>query len=84
MKPGQCCIVNTHKSWQPGEHWMAIVNDKNEGYCAYDSFGRRVAPWAKDSELDPEQALLELNCGQRCLAWLMTWKHSGIDTAMKI
>lgn len=84
MKPGQCCIANTHAHWQPGEHWMAIVNDKSEGFCAYDSFGRRVASWAKDSELDAEQVILELNCGQRCLAWLLVWKNSGIDAAMKI
>ena len=84
LKPGECCIVNTHNSWQPGEHWLALARDRAKGMIAYDSFGRRVASWATDSELDPEQAVSELNCGQRCLAWLACWKKHGADVALSI
>ena len=84
MEPGQCLIVNTDETGQPGQHWLALAHDLKRGVIAYDSFGRQVAPWALASDPDPEQRLLEQNCGQRCLAWLICWKKLGAAAALAV
>ena len=70
-------IVNLDNSNEPGSHWIAIAND-----MFYDSFGRsaRQLKFHEDfisTEDDPEQALHELNCGARCLAWLCVYHTAG-------
>ena len=84
MESGQCLIVNTDKADESGEHWLALAHDLKRGVIAYDSFGRQVAPWALASDPDPEQRLLEQNCGQRCLAWLICWKKLGAVAALAV
>lgn len=75
MQIGDCCILNT-TSRMPGEHWVAFARGKKQIY-AYDSFGRHVSQLASDADMDAEQAILESNCGQRCLAWLMVFIRHG-------
>ena len=82
MQFGDCCILNT-SSKMPGEHWVAFARGKKQMY-AYDSFGRHVSGLASDADMDAEQAILESNCGQRCLAWLMVFNKHGEDVAKLI
>ena len=72
------CIVNTDTSDGVGKHWVAIGQNK-----LYDSFARVNDHIGDTEELhtagdsEPEQQVDEDNCGQRCLAWLVTIKTVG-------
>lgn len=74
-------IVNLDKKGQRGSHWVGVKDE-----IAYDSFGRAniLGPGLRDVERDAEQDKQEDNCGQRCLAWLATYKLLGPEEAMKI
>jgi len=90
-------IVNTQKSTQKGNHWVAIYTTPTR-YYIYDSFGRKsthiLKPLVKrlkktnktiiDSHYSSEQHINEKNCGLKCLSWLMCVKKYGIYTAIKI
>ena len=77
-----CCILNTKRNG-PGEHWVAFARGSS-GLVAYDSFGRHASNLAVNADLDAEQGLLESNCGQRCLAWLMVFHKYGEQLAILI
>ena len=79
-----------------GTHWVALYTTPSR-ILAYDSFGRRVkslAPSYKklpirgrqlvDTEDDAEQHFIEENCGQRCLAWILTAQQKGAAAALAI
>ena len=82
-------IVNTHSSKQAGEHWIAIVKVKGYNKCLfYDSYGRnynKIMPLSFfkkgfkiiNTENDAEQGILEKNCGQRCLSFLVCYDRYG-------
>lgn len=76
-------IVNLDKRRQQGSHWVAVA-----GRLLYDSFGRKhiLGPSMnfEDTERDAEQLVEEDNCGQRCLAWLGTYKLLGPEAAWTI
>ena len=88
----QTFILNTHKSGDPGEHWVAVVkNDKT--YYVFDSFGRtshKLLPvfsrgkLVVDSEYDAEQFGSSEICGQLCLSWLLCVQQLGIRNALRI
>ena len=71
FKIGDCGIENT------GGHWIALMKIGKEQFLMYDSFGRKCDELRKnckniiDTEYDAEQRIDEMNCGQRCCAWLM-------------
>ncbi len=75
-----------------GSHWIAAIFHDPLIYV-YDSYGRSTLEMFPelegkknniDADTDPEQALLEDNCGQRCIAWLYVAHVFGIDYALKI
>jgi hypothetical protein len=89
LSAGKYAITNLQKSTQPGSHWLALVKSKN-GIYVYDSFGRKtikILPALvesgngviKETENDKEQASLQTNCGQRCIAALIVCDNLGIE-----
>jgi hypothetical protein len=88
------CILNLDKSSESGSHWIAIVKDKNEIIC-YDSFGRKAKKIIPslfysgngkviNTDLDKEQHILETNCGQRCLSFLIFYDRYGKEKSLMI
>lgn len=92
-------IINTDKSAGKGIHWVAFIYDTQKNkFFIYDSFGRNSSTLIKtfisnikkrdskfkDSKKDAEQRNVEMNCGQRSLAWLMFAQKFGLTKAMKI
>lgn len=86
-------IVNLEPRGMSGEHWVAFADD-----LLYDSYGRTgvverrekmYLPSGRGARLtytdpDPEQEKREDNCGQRCIAWLMTYEKFGPEGAKMI
>lgn len=70
-------IANFDSSDETGSHWVAVVK-ASDNIFIYDSFGR--SEWDDDAE----QTIVETNCGQRCLAWLLVVHNHGIEKALKI
>lgn len=76
MEPGESMIVNTKDA--PGEHWVAFHRFASGNIFMYDSFGREYTELfnpddssVDNTEEDVEQDMVEDNCGQRCIAWLL-------------
>jgi hypothetical protein len=91
----ESCIINTDPAGFPGTHWLSFYKCGEYLYC-YDSFGRdllriipdlfRVYPYrfVKYDKKDREQMDEEINCGARCVAWLLIcYDYSPMD-ALKI
>ena len=51
---------------------------------AYDSFGRDVGFNRQMTDPDAEQDIIEVNCGQRCVAWLCVYHTMGANYAKYI
>ena len=91
------CILNLDKSNESGSHWISLVklSGTPSGCLVYDSFGRNnthiIPSLSKsgnglviDTDKDSEQGILETNCGQRSLAFIIFFDKYGADDAMKI
>ena len=85
------CIINTDISTGSGEHWtsLAIVGNKNIFYDSFARDGVKLIPQLKkiniiNTDDDVEQDVLETNCGQRSLAFLIFLDKYGVDEALKI
>ena len=90
------CILNLDNSHQGGSHWVALVKyTKRDKYLLYDSFGREskdIIPSAlnkfgnglQDTDYDAEQHVEEMNCGQRCLRFLILTDFFGVDNSKKL
>ena len=72
-------IVNMDRSSESGSHWVAIADN-----MVYDSFGRDVGFKRQMTENDAEQDMLEVNCGQRCVAFLCVYHVLGAKYASHI
>ena len=85
-------IVNLEPRANRGEHWVAVAHN-----LIYDSFGRDHVVEVREhkaglpaprnfsyTDSDAEQRSSEDNCGQRCLAWLMTYDKYGQAGARQI
>jgi hypothetical protein len=72
-------IVNLDRSSESGSHWCAVADG-----MIYDSFGRDVGFGLKMTDPDAEQDLLEVNCGQRCIAFLCVYHVLGVKYAKHI
>lgn len=91
LKNNQSCILNLDSSRENGSHWISVYKYKNKLYV-YDSFGRKakeIIPTLKnkiiiDTDNDKEQKYSELNCGQRCIAWLILFNRWGYKYALLI
>lgn len=95
LKPGQYAILNTDNSKGLGEHWIAVAKIDNHNTVCYDSFGRHnkdvISTLSKsgngkitDTDRDAEQIPSELDCGARCLAFLIVLDNWGYDLAKLI
>ena len=91
-------IINTSKSNEDGEHWIALVLHGSNAYI-YDSFGRKSENIIKsltnilnkkkihyyDSNHDAEQHGYNSEiCGQLCVSWLICYDKFGSDSALLI
>ena len=97
LKMNQMAILNLDNSDEAGSHWVAICRDP-KGTLFYDSFGRHFNTvgfdkknWTNADLKDREQLSKILNdtieqadCGQRCLAFMKTYKQLGYEMAKKI
>ena len=88
-------ILNLDGNNMPGSHWIAVAMDRKGRPIVYDSFGRKssqIIPsiyekygaGIRDTEYDAEQVKEELNCGARCVAWLLLCDKWGEEMALKI
>ena len=82
LKHGEMIIVNLDKRSSVGSHWIALVNHEKD-IILYDSFGRQI-PEVQNTEDDPEQSILEEDCGARCLSFLWVYERLGFIEALKI
>ncbi len=84
-------IINLDTSKQNGSHWVGLAKVGGV-YIVYDSFGRshtKILPNLKlkniiDTEKDAEQYPIQLDCGARSVAWLLTLHHYGVRDALSI
>lgn len=87
-------ILNLDTSKESGSHWVAIAKHGDDTYL-YDSFGRRdtqIIPNLQysgngriiNTDNDAEQKIEELDCGARCIAWLIFFDKWGEKCAMLI
>ena len=87
-------ILNLDNSTEPGSHWIAIAKKGNDT-LTYDSFGRsntEIIPDLKhsgngsiiDTDNDTEQKITQLDCGSRCVSWLLLFDNWGADVAQLI
>ena len=96
-KQAPYCIINTDISTGSGEHWTALaamdakVGNKNIFYDSFAREGVKLIPQLKslglpiiDTEDDVEQDVIETNCGQRSLAFLIFLDKYGVDDALQI
>ena len=80
----QCCICNLSPRSSGGSHWIALAQDGDD-LLVYDSFGRVVADGdVLHTENDSEQGKWQMNCGQRCLAFLCIFQQLGRQAALYI
>ena len=84
-----CVIANNESRNENGEHWIALYKS-HDNIHIYDSFGRKGGDVSHHfgeyvrSHPKPEQHLLQTNCGQLSLAWLMTVSDHSIDEVSKL
>jgi hypothetical protein len=83
-------IINLDTSYQSGSHWISLALLAGGKIVGYDSFGRDVNELLKlsnqssritNSDRDPEQKVLETDCGARCLAFLVILDEQGWEVA---
>ena len=81
-------VCNTHPDYRPGEHWIAMYIDDDDGYY-FDSFGQKPKRefelfmnkhctfWnCSDRQL---QSLVSYFCGQYCVFYCM-YRSIGLDS----
>lgn len=89
------CILNLDKSNESGSHWVALAKLEDGASVIYDSFGRdhmKIIPNLQYSgngriiqpEDDSEQHVLQMDCGQRCCAFLVFLDRYGVKNALYI
>jgi len=84
LKNGDKIIFNLSNHNQKGTHWCCLYLKNGKKYI-YDSFGRKVLGGNyKYTDKTPEQKIKEKNCGQRCLAWLLTLQELGLTNTLLI
>lgn len=87
-------ILNLDTSKEKGSHWVAIAKHGDITYL-YDSFGRKntqIIPNLRfsgngriyDTDKDAEQKVYEMDCGARCIAWLLYFDKYGPKCALLI
>ncbi len=88
-------LLNLDKSTEGGSHWIAIAKYPSETkFMVYDSYGRptkQIIPCVLEkyknvvaTDPDPEQGILEEDCGARSFAWLVFFDRAGPTAAKYI
>ena len=89
LKNNEMCIVNTDD--KEGVHWIACYKYRKKTYV-YDSFDRDVKSLSKywknkhnwiNANKDSDQSINENSCGQRAMAYLISFSKHG-DKIMSI
>ena len=79
VKNNYMFIINTDPISKPGQHWIARYKFNNKFYM-YDTFNRNIKDLSKywkhktnivSANKDIDQSIVEKNCGQRALGWLV-------------
>ena len=79
VKNNYMFIINTDPISKPGQHWIACYKFNNKFYM-YDTFNRNIKDLSKywvhktnivSANKDIDQSLVEENCGQRAICWLI-------------
>jgi hypothetical protein len=84
LKNLESCIVNLDTSDQNGSHWVALYKYKNKTYM-FDSFDRQISNFKRvDIDKIVTQKPKELNCGQRCVAFLVLVEILGLNDTLKL
>ena len=72
-------IINTDPISKPGQHWIACYK-WNDKFYMYDTFNRNIKElskyWRHNTNIisaseDRDQSLVEQNCGQIAICWLI-------------
>ena len=88
----QYYIINTDDSSSPGTHWLGLISNKGDT-IVYDSFGRNLIDINSEcssinniemTEDDSEQDESQMNCGARCITWLIIYHLFGKECAKMI
>lgn len=88
LNPGECEIVNTDEIDKRGEHWLAFFR-VDDTVLVFDSFGRSYKNMFNTTVLKERlgvnriqdasrmslQSVLEFDCGQKCLAYLIMARY---------
>ena len=86
LKTGQMCIANTKSTHSHGEHWIALVKDRDNKIYFYDAFCRdykKLSPywthkrWINANKYVRNEAYVARNCGQLCMTWLLSFYNHG-------
>ena len=79
-------IVNSDKQSEPGKHWMAVA-----GGHVYDSFGSTGSELGaifdrkmKTINTEKQQKVVESNCGQRAMTFLVCYHIMGPEVCNKL
>ena len=79
VKNNYMFIINTDPISKPGQHWIACYKFNNKFYM-YDTFNRNIKDLSKywkhktnivSANKDIDQSIVEENCGQRAICWLI-------------
>ncbi len=90
LEKGKYAIVNVDKASQPGSHWLGVVTLGGNKIMLWDSFGReKISELFKQAKLtipdmDKDQTISQIDCGQRALSWLNVYDMLGKKAAMSI
>jgi hypothetical protein len=90
IKNNEMFISNTSPSYSKGIHWVGFYQYNNNLY-AYDTFNRPVNSLSKyfknkhiiNANKSIDESINESNCGQRVMAWLISF-HSYKDKIINI
>lgn len=90
FKADASCIMNTMNA--PGEHWVVCLYIKEiDQFIFYDSFGREFCKLMNRCDLklihterDAEQGEKEMNCGQRCVVFIIVSVFFGTGYLLDI
>ena len=85
-------IINTDPKSKPGMHWVSFIKSHNGKLYGYDSYNRdlhTLSPYFKhirfiNANNDVEESMYAKNCGELCLAFLISANKYGPEKIMNI
>ena len=90
IKNNQMFIINNTSSKTDGQHWLSFIkSSKSKGHkprlYGYDSYNRdihKLSPYFKykrfvNANSNRDESFVETDCGQRSVAWLLSFFKHG-------